>query len=179
PACESALKTAAEALERGGAKIKDLADPPEFATAWRLHPIIGDGEALRSLSWEWETHRDLIPPKLTEALSAAETIRPEEFDEARRAGKRARVAAHDFFRDIDAAITFSAPGPAPKGLESTGDAKFNRLWTLLGVPCVNVPGCLDSRGLPVGVQVIAPFGRDDRALAVASLLERALQRVLA
>ncbi|MBV9114660.1 MAG: amidase [Hyphomicrobiales bacterium] len=176
---EAALETAAEMLERGGAKLQDLDDPPEFAEAWRLHPVIGDGEALRSLAWEWETHRKLIPPKLTEALSAAEAIGPEEFDEARRAGKRARVAAHKFFRDIDAVITFSAPGAAPKGLESTGDAKFNRLWTLLGVPCVNVPGCRDSRGLPVGVQVIAPFGRDDRALAAASLLERAMRHVLA
>jgi Asp-tRNA(Asn)/Glu-tRNA(Gln) amidotransferase A subunit family amidase len=177
PASEAALKTAIEALERDGAKVVDVQDPPEFATAWRLHPIIGDGEALRSLAWEWETHRALIPPKLTEALSAAEAISPQEFDEARRAGKRARIAAHDFFRDIDAVITFSAPGPAPEGLASTGDAKFNRLWTLLGVPCVNVPGCQDGRGLPVGVQVIAPFGRDDRALAVALRLEAALQRV--
>lgn len=177
PASEAALKTAIEALERDGAKVVDIQDPPEFATAWRLHPIIGDGEALRSLAWEWETHRALIPPKLTEALSAAEAISPQEFDEARRAGKRARIAAHDFFLDTDAVITFSAPGPAPEGLASTGDAKFNRLWTLLGVPCVNVPGCQDGRGLPVGVQVIAPFGRDDRALAVASRLEAALQRV--
>jgi Asp-tRNA(Asn)/Glu-tRNA(Gln) amidotransferase A subunit family amidase len=178
-ASDAALATAIEALERGGAKVFDLQDPPEFATAWRLHPIIGDGEALRSLAWEWQTHRELIPPKLTEALSAAEIIGPSEFDEARRAGKRARVAAHDFFQDVDAVITFSAPGPAPKGLDSTGDAKFNRLWTLLGVPCVNVPGNRNARGLPVGVQVIAPFGRDDRALGVASLLEAALQRVLA
>jgi len=177
PASEAALAAATEALQRGGAKVQDLEDPPEFAAAWRLHPIIGDGEALRSLAWEWETHRELIPPKLTEALSAAENFTIEEFDEARRAGKRARIAAHAFFRDVDAVITFSSPGSAPKGLGSTGDAKFNRLWTFLGVPCVNVSGCRDGRGLPVGVQVIAPFGRDDRALAVASVLENALQRV--
>ncbi|MBW0002966.1 MAG: amidase [Hyphomicrobiales bacterium] len=179
PPCETVLARAIEALEQGGAKVLDLHDPPEFATAWRLHPIIGDGEALRSLSWEWETHRGLIPPKLTEALSVAEGIGPGEFDEARRAGKRARVAAHDFFKDVDAVITFSAPGPAPRGLQSTGDAKFNRLWTLLGVPCVNVPAGRDARALPVGVQVIAPFGRDDMALGVASRLETALQHVLA
>jgi Asp-tRNA(Asn)/Glu-tRNA(Gln) amidotransferase A subunit family amidase len=173
---EAALAAAIAALESIGASVSDLGDPPEFAAAWRLHPVIGDGEALRSLAWEWETHRELIPPKLTQALSAAEGIEPAEFDEARRAGKRARVAAHDFFKDIDAVITYSAPGAAPKGLDSTGDARFNRLWTLLGVPCVNVPGSLDARGLPVGIQVIAPFGRDDRALAVAALLEGALQR---
>jgi Asp-tRNA(Asn)/Glu-tRNA(Gln) amidotransferase A subunit family amidase len=175
----AALEAAIQALELSGATLVDGRDPPEFATAWALHPIIGDGEALRSLAWEWDTHRDLIPPKLTKALTAAEDIGPADFDEARRAGKRARVAARDFFQDIDVAITFSAPGAAPKGLDSTGDAKFNRLWTLLGTPCVNVPGYRDEQGLPIGVQVVAPFGRDALALSVASKLERALQRIAA
>ena len=31
----------------------------------------------------------------------------------------------------------SAPGAAPHGLGSTGEPTFNRLWTLLGTPCVN------------------------------------------
>jgi Asp-tRNA(Asn)/Glu-tRNA(Gln) amidotransferase A subunit family amidase len=175
-ASEAALRAAVEALAADGARVIERDDPPEFATAWRLHPVIGDGEALRSLAWEWDTHRELIPPKLSQALSAAESVGPAEFDEARRAGKRARVAGREFFRDIDAAITFSSPGAAPKGLDSTGDPKFNRLWTLLGVPCVNVPGNHDDRGLPVGVQVVAPFGRDDVALGVATLLEGALRR---
>ena len=173
---EEALDAAAHALEAGGARIADAREPAEFAAAWAVHPTIADGEALRSLAWEWETHRELIPPKLAKALDAAEAIKPAEFDEARRAGKRARVAAHDFFRDVDVAISFAAPGAAPKGLGSTGDAKFNRLWTLLGVPCVNVPGYRDRDGLPVGVQVIAPFGKDALALAVAARLERALAR---
>ncbi len=174
PAGEAALKAASLALEASGMSVTDVDDPVEFAAAWTIHPIIGDGEALRSLAWEWETHRALIPPKLTKALNDAERISPAEFDEARRIGKRARLAAHDFFKEVDAVITFSAPGVAPQGLESTGDPKFNRLWTLLGVPCVNVPGYRDGAGLPVGIQVIAPFGRDAIALAVAAKLERAL-----
>jgi Asp-tRNA(Asn)/Glu-tRNA(Gln) amidotransferase A subunit family amidase len=51
---------------------------------------------------------------------------------------------------------------------------FNRLWTVLHVPCLSLP-CLSHEGLPVGVQVIA---RDDAtALAVAQFLETALQKV--
>jgi Asp-tRNA(Asn)/Glu-tRNA(Gln) amidotransferase A subunit family amidase len=173
---EAALKAATLALEAAGATLVEGQDPPEFAATWRVHPIIADGEALRSLAWEWDSHRDLIPPKLTKALSEAEGVGPLEFDEARRTGRRARVAARDFFRDIDAAVTFSAPGAAPEGLASTGEAKFNRLWTLLGVPCVNVPGYRDRRGLPIGVQVVAPFGRDAMALAVAARLERMVAR---
>jgi Asp-tRNA(Asn)/Glu-tRNA(Gln) amidotransferase A subunit family amidase len=33
---------------------------------------------------------------------------------------------------------------------------------------------LDDKEMPVGLQVIAPFGEDERALAVACAIERAL-----
>ena len=46
---------------------------------------------------------------------------------------------------------------------------FNRLWTLLGPPCVNVTGLSDS-GLPLGVQIVGRFGRDRPALEAALFL---------
>ena len=62
--------------------------------------------------------------------------------------------------DVDVILSPSAPGAAPKGLSSTGSSTFNRLWTLMGTPCVNVPGLVDLSGLPLGVQVIGRFGSD-------------------
>ena len=174
---QAALAIASQAFNDAGAIVVDKDDPEEFGAAWEQHPIIADGEALRSLAWEWETNRELIPAKLCQALKAAEDITPSRFDEARRISRKARLAARAFFSDVDAVITFSAPGAAPKGLDSTGDAKFNRLWTLLGVPCVNVPVHHNSHALPIGVQIIAPFGFDSVALAAALLLERELAAV--
>jgi Asp-tRNA(Asn)/Glu-tRNA(Gln) amidotransferase A subunit family amidase len=46
----------------------------------------------------------------------------------------------------------------------------------MGVPCVNVPATIAEGGLPVGVQVIARFGNDARALAAARFVEQALAR---
>jgi Asp-tRNA(Asn)/Glu-tRNA(Gln) amidotransferase A subunit family amidase len=80
------------------------------------------------------------------------------------------------FEDIDVLLTLSAPGAAPKGLGSTGDPRYNRLWTLMGTPCVNVPAYVADGGLPVGVQVIARFGDDAGALAAARFVEAALAR---
>jgi Asp-tRNA(Asn)/Glu-tRNA(Gln) amidotransferase A subunit family amidase len=79
------------------------------------------------------------------------------------------------FSESDVLLTYSAPGAAPHGFASTGDSRFNRLWTLMGNPCVNVPGLSDTSGLPVGVQVVAAFGKDDKALAAAAFLERAIR----
>ena len=80
------------------------------------------------------------------------------------------------FDEVDVLLTFSAPGAAPKGLASTGDTRFNKLWTLMGVPCVNIPAFVADGGLPVGVQVIARFGNDAGALKVARFVEAALTR---
>ena len=100
-------------------------------------------------------------------------ILPAAYDEARRIAKRARDALAEIFADVDVLLTFSAPGAAPKGLASTGDPRFNRLWTLMGVPCVNIPAYVTADGLPVGVQVIARFGDDAGALKAARFVEAA------
>jgi Asp-tRNA(Asn)/Glu-tRNA(Gln) amidotransferase A subunit family amidase len=86
-------------------------------------------------------------------------------------GQRARSEIEDIFKHVDVILTMSAPGPAPHGLASTGETNFNRLWTLLGVPCVNVPIYPHPGELPVGVQVIAPFRADRLAVEAAITLE--------
>lgn len=97
-----------------------------------------------------------------------------EYDAARSVSNRARKATHPLFEKVDVLLTFSAPGIAP-WRDSTGDATFNKLITLLGLPAVNVPGWKDAAtGLPVGVQVVGAFGDDQRTLAAAHLLEQAL-----
>ena len=78
--------------------------------------------------------------------------------------------------DADVILSPSAPGAAPKGLGSTGSSTFNRLWTLMGTPCVNIPAYIAAGGLPVGVQVIARYGADAEALAAARFVEEALGR---
>jgi Asp-tRNA(Asn)/Glu-tRNA(Gln) amidotransferase A subunit family amidase len=103
-------------------------------------------------------------------------VTAEEYDAARRTTKRARQALADLMGDIDTLLTPSAPGAAPEGLASTGASIFNRLWTLLGAPCVNVAGLADKAGLPLGVQIVGRFGRDRAALEAALFLERAIAR---
>jgi len=71
-------------------------------------------------------------------------------------------------------MTPSAPDEAPLGHASTGPSSFNRLWTLLGLPCINVPGAVGEHGAPMGLQLIAPLGTDARLLAVAQRLQDAL-----
>jgi Asp-tRNA(Asn)/Glu-tRNA(Gln) amidotransferase A subunit family amidase len=150
--------------------------PEIVAEAWRIHPTVQDFEAHQALAWEYLTQRDAMPPLLLANLDETVGILPAAYDEARGIAKRARNALASVFDDVDVLLTFSAPGAAPKGLDWTGDPRFNRLWTLMGVPCVNIPAYVADGGLPVGVQVIARFGDDAGALAAARFVEEALAR---
>ena len=169
-----ALRIAASAAERAGAPVRDLALPEIIAEAWRMQPTVQDFEAHRALAWEYGVHHDAMPPLLGAKLDETAGIQPAAYDDARGVAKRARDALDEIFQDLDVLLTLSAPGAAPKGLASTGDPRFNRLWTLMGVPCVNVPAIIADGGLPVGVQVIARFGDDAGALSAARFVEEAL-----
>lgn len=171
---QNAVERAAHAAERSGAKLKDMDLPPIFADAVRAHRVVQGYEAFRALSFEYDLHRDRMGPVLRGQLDDAATIDADTYDNARRVTRRARRALIDLLPDGEVMLTPSAPGAAPKGLGSTGEPTFNRLWTLLGTPCVNVPGLSDADGLPLGVQIVARFGRDRFALSAAALLEGAI-----
>jgi Asp-tRNA(Asn)/Glu-tRNA(Gln) amidotransferase A subunit family amidase len=171
-----ALRIAAKAAERAGAAVRDLALPDIIAEAWRIHPTLQDFEAHRALAWEYRTRHADMPPLLRGRLDESVGILPADYDAARSVANRARKALAKIFDEVDVLLTFSAPGAAPQGLASTGDPRFNRLWTLMGVPCVNIPAYVAEGGLPVGVQVIARFGNDAGALKAARFVEEALRR---
>jgi Asp-tRNA(Asn)/Glu-tRNA(Gln) amidotransferase A subunit family amidase len=176
PASVEALRIASAAVERAGATVRALAAPAMVADAWGAHETVQEFEAHQALAWEYQTQYEAMPPLLRARLDQTSGILPADYDEARRIANRGRKALAKIFEDVDALLTFSAPGAAPKGLASTGDASFNKLWTLMGVPCVNVPAYVADGGLPVGVQVIARFGNDAGALKVARFVEDALAR---
>ena len=73
-----------------------------------------------------------------------------------------------------------ATGPAHIGHDSDpasdATADFRRrvmaypAWaSLCGVPACAAPAGLDEEGLPIGLQVCAPWGQEDRALRLAEL----------
>ena len=170
----NAVETAAHVAEKAGASVREIALPPIMEDAFRMHPVLQNYEAARALAYEYDNRRDQLPKLLRALLDDADKIGNDAYDDARRTTKRARKAYTDLMVDFDVMLTPSAPGAAPEGLSSTGDAKFNRLWTLIGPPCVNVTGLVDKRNLPLGAQIVGRFGRDREALEAAQFVEKAI-----
>jgi Asp-tRNA(Asn)/Glu-tRNA(Gln) amidotransferase A subunit family amidase len=172
-AMQHAVETAARLAEAAGATIEDVTLPAILEDAYAAQFVIQDYETFCSLAWEYGRHRDLIGTVLREQLDRGASISADDYDAARRTASRARRAFADTMSGHDVILTPSAPGAAPHGLGATGDPMFNRLWTLMGPPCINVPGFHDN-GLPLGIQIVGRFGRDHAALEAALFVERAI-----
>jgi Asp-tRNA(Asn)/Glu-tRNA(Gln) amidotransferase A subunit family amidase len=173
---QAAVEWAARAAASAGARVKELVLPPIFEDAFQAQITIQEYETFRALAFEFDHHRDRLSALLRGNMEKAAAIDAASYDEARRTTRRARQAFVELMADTDAILTPSAPGAAPEGLAATGNPMFNRLWTLLGAPCVNVPGLTDPTGLPLGVQIVGRFARDKAALQAAAFLQDALAR---
>lgn len=65
--------------------------------------------------------------------------------------------------DVDACITLGSAGPAPLGIQSTGNAVFNMPASMLRNPALSLP-LLKCDGLPLGLQLLG-FPNQERALS--------------
>ena len=176
PATAAALDGARAALERAGAAVAELALAPEHHGLAEVQNTIMEFEMVRALAYERTLHSAELSPRLAQLLDAGMTIGADEYDRTLARTAEARAGLDAFFGVCDAVLVPAAPGEAPVGLGNTGDPIFNRMWTLLGVPCVTLPARWAENGLPTGVQLVGRWGDDARLTACAVFLERALAR---
>jgi Asp-tRNA(Asn)/Glu-tRNA(Gln) amidotransferase A subunit family amidase len=132
-------------------------------------------EIARSSAWEFRNHRNLLSPEFSDRVESGLRISQDTYASAQRLATECRQLAHREFADVDLWMTLSAPGEAPTGLSSTGLSTFNKLWTLLKLPCVHLPVGKGRNGLPLGIQLIAWRDADLQLLADACLVEEALR----
>ena len=174
PATAAAIDEARAALERAGAAVAELAVAPEHHGLAEAQNTIMCFEAVRAFAHERTLHSAELSPRFAQMLDAGMAIGADEYDRALARAVAARVGLTAFFGACDAVLVPAAPGEAPIGLGNTGDPIFNRMWTLLGVPCVTLPARWAENGLPTGVQLVGRAGDDARLMGCAAFLERSL-----
>lgn len=170
-----ALRRAADAVAARGASVRAIALPDWFDALYAAHATLQQYEASQSLAFEFDLHGARLSPLLRDFLRAAAHVTPAQYDATRRLIDAARRRVAELFDGIDVLMTPSAPDEAPLGWASTGEPTFNKVWTLLGTPCVSVPGLRGATGGPMGIQVIGQPWRDRRCLAAAAQVEAALR----
>ena len=175
PSGQLAINTAVSALRAQGAEVTSITLPGWMKDVFDAQDVIQGFEVWRAVAHDIDTHQDALSPVLRDYLLAARSISAPAYEAAQHTAHQARMACADWFNSFDAVMTPSAPDEAPLGYASTGASTFNRAWTLLGLPCVNVAGAVGVTGNPMGLQVIGGPRADKQCLAAADFVERALK----
>ena len=119
--------------------------------------------------------RDRMSDVLKAALDEGKAVLARDYIAAMDWRALMNSALDPVFDRCDAILCPAAPGPAPAGLDSTGSAIFNGLWTLAGVPAITLPVFTAENGLPMGVQLVGRRGDDARLLRTARWLAAHLE----
>jgi Asp-tRNA(Asn)/Glu-tRNA(Gln) amidotransferase A subunit family amidase len=168
PDAQEALHLAASLLAKAGVKITSLTLSEPFARLTEQQDAImheaGRGAFLPEyIRAGHQLHEDFRSKVENKRGFTAEQMRAVFDQTALR-----RIDFEKEMGEFDAVMTLSAPGEAPHGLESQGEATFNRMFTALHVPCISVPGMKGRSGLPIGIQLIQRRYEDEMLLKVAA-----------
>lgn len=179
PEAKAALERAARLLGDAGCAVRDLTLPEPFADLNRAQHMIMTGEGRAQFLPDYLDRFDTLHQDFRDKVENKEGIEPEHLLAMLNLAARCRESFDGLFGDdLDAVMTFSAPGEAPLGLHTTGDHVMNAMWTTLHAPCVAVPVERGPNGLPVGVQLVGPRYGDARLLAIAQALAPVLDSAL-
>jgi Asp-tRNA(Asn)/Glu-tRNA(Gln) amidotransferase A subunit family amidase len=167
------LEHTASVLSAAGATVGEVKLNP--TNILDHHRRIFEFEAARNYAYEYEVHGDKLSAALRDGLLTPGRALPvAAYIEAIETAETFRRHLDDIFAEIDVLLAPSAPGEAPEGLGSTGDACFNAIWTLAWTPCLTLPAGNGRKGLPLGIQLVGQRFRDEALLDATAWVERRL-----
>lgn len=146
----------------------------ETARLLRAHDVIMHYEFARSLAPVVERRADAVSAALRQAVVEGLAIGAGQYREMRALQAELRHSWRRLYDGADAVLTPSTPGPAPRGLAHTGDASFNKIWSVLGWPCLHLPTAFNPAGLPLGMQLVGDWESDRALLALGRKLHHLL-----
>jgi amidase len=174
PEMAAHVESTARALGAAGATVVELALPPSFAGLHDAGNVVVRVEAATFHRDLLARHAAVYPPKLKEALLAGQTVAGVDFLAAQSARRRFRADMTPIAARFDALLSPTAPAPAPRGLDSTGDPYFCAPWSFAGMPAIALPSGLDTHGLPLSIQLVGAPWAEARLLGAAGWCESAL-----
>jgi Asp-tRNA(Asn)/Glu-tRNA(Gln) amidotransferase A subunit family amidase len=157
-----------------GSRMQTLELPQNLAAAWDWHRTIMETDIAASFAADYARGADKLSESLRRQIERGRATLACDYLDALARIPLLNASFAELFDRYDAIVTPAAPGPAPAGLESTGDPAFCTLWTLCGMPAITLPLLTAGSGLPIGVQLVGRRGDDARLLRTANWLVRTM-----
>ena len=147
----------------------------EFDGINEAHKKVMLSEVVEVLNKIYNENREEMSQTLLNDYEYGMSLNQQEVLDARKLIEVCKEEIAEIFSIYDLVITPSAAGYAPKGLGNTGDPVFNRLWTALALPCINLPFPVGNDDMPLGLQLVGAINSDARLLANALWCEGLLK----
>lgn len=159
-------RTICKHLTEAGFEVKSINVMSDFDEICARHELITAAEIARVHKDWFSKFGDLYHPITREIIKRGQSITEEALKHALRGREKLRTALTKLMKEnsIDLLLSPAATGPAPKGLESTGDPIMNLPWTHSGLPTLNLPSGFSQNGLPMGLQITAGWYNDEELL---------------
>lgn len=181
PGVAERVEAAAAAMGRAGMRLIEVRIPEmEWTVAMQLITLRAEASALHA-AWLRRRPRSYGTDVRTRLQLGALVSGPE-YARAQQARLRLRQALVEAFKRVDILALPTTPIVAPpvgQRMVRWGDGdepvdgalvRLTQPFNLAGVPALSVP-CGLATGLPVGLQLVAPWMAESRLLAVGALLE--------
>ncbi|MGL6113379.1 MAG: amidase [Rubrivivax sp.] len=164
----------AEVADVLGERCEDVDLGESVRAAWDWHRTIMEAEMAFNLEAEWTRGRERLSTSRQQQLQRGREVRALDYQQALARIPKLNDNFDELFQRYDAILTPAAPGSAPP-LADTGDPVFCTLWSLCGMPALNLPLLHASDNLPLGLQLVGRRGDDARLLRSARWLAARLQ----
>ena len=163
--------------ENAGYELQHIQVMPDFEEIRARHDVILSAEAAHVHADWFGKYESLYSQKFAELIRRGQSISESQLQNAISARENFRADIRRAFLDhnIDVWVSPSTVGPAPRGLDSTGDPVMNLPWTQAGLPSINLPAGKSQDGLPLGLQLVGNWYKDESLLFWAKDLEKVLR----
>jgi aspartyl-tRNA(Asn)/glutamyl-tRNA(Gln) amidotransferase subunit A len=175
PGVEAAVRRVLDALAAAGSPVDEVKRPTidDLALANAAGLVVSRCEAAafhRSLGLDRDRYWDEVAEQLERAAGVAAV----EYLDAQRVRTELAHGLLRSFDDVDVLAMPTVPVVAPLRTDFAAHlmllARNAIPWSFVGFPALSVP-CGTVDGLPVGLQLVAPPGREDRLVAVGRAVE--------
>ncbi|TVY88508.1 Glutamyl-tRNA(Gln) amidotransferase subunit A [Lachnellula willkommii] len=154
PGTKAAWEKAQELLRTEGASVEEIDLPENFEKIEQWHANVLAGEGRTSFLGNYLLAKDKLHHSIQNHVENSTNLSRKAQLESYDGCARLRPVWDEIAGKYDAIFTPSVVDEAPVGIESTGDASFCSMWTILQVPCLNIPGFAGENGLPVGLTLV-------------------------
>jgi Asp-tRNA(Asn)/Glu-tRNA(Gln) amidotransferase A subunit family amidase len=174
-ACDAEMRAifarAIDSLRAAGAEIVALRAPPDLPAAIQNHRAIMARDAAHTHRAAFAAHAEAFGPSVAGLIREGLAVADADYQAALAHQRAWGPAVEQYFGGVDALLTPATPATAPASLLTTGDPRFNSPWSYAGLPAIALPCCLDSRGMPAGLQVVGPRNAELRLARAAQWIE--------